>query len=205
MMRAAWGSAVLLGFLLLVGGCAQRPKSIINTPREHELQLNQFNFYQDDAKLIVDYHPKAGDQPLTDVEHKVYGGELYLFAKRTEGEAKPREIVIDTTKLKLKQPWTDHVYWQTLGWYDNAVARATYTGPLNQHVGRAKLEVAARPADQTVTREIPPLPESTFESFESRAATRRVAAASQPANPATAPAEIIDPLTPAPQLLPPSQ
>lgn len=203
MMRAAL--LVALGFI--VAGCAQRPKSIIDTPREHELQLNQFNFYQDDAKLIVDYHPKDGDHPLAAVQHKVYDGELYLFARRASGAAQPREIVIDTAKLKLKQPWAEHVYWQTLGWYDNGVAKATYTGPLNQHVGRAKLEVTARPVEMTAKREIPPLPDSTFESFDSRLEARRVAAASQPARPATAPgpAESIDPLTPSPHLLPPPQ
>jgi hypothetical protein len=213
MTRGIWVSAVLLGFVA-GAGCASKPKSIIDTPRAHDLELNQFSFYDDgDGKLVVNYQPKEGDLALADVRKDVYDGDLYLAPQRASHPAKPREIAIDTTKLKkLRQPWQEHVYWRTLGWSDNAVAAVTYRGPLDQHVGRTRLEVTTRPTEPAEARDIPPLPESTFEPYEARVAARKAIAASQPAaTPAPAPApapetkpavtEPSDPLTPSPSLL----
>ena len=137
---------VALLALLLVAGCTYAPKSIIDVPADQTPWLSQVRLAAHQDTLTVDITHDEHDLFIADLAPEAYDGELYLSSVRLSKPAEPRRFVIKTSRFPLRQPWQEHVYWQTGGWYENGIsALFTYRGALTEHVRRTKMAVGVAP------------------------------------------------------------
>jgi hypothetical protein len=138
--------AIGLLVLLLLAGCTHAPKSITDVPAEQTPWLSQIRLTAHHDTLTVDITHDEHDLFIADLAPQAYDGELYLASVRLSKPAEPRRFVINTARFPLRQPWQEHVYWRTGGWYENGIsALFTYRGPLTEHVRRTKMPVEVAP------------------------------------------------------------
>src|SRR5688500_7630508 len=101
-------SAIAVVSLLI--GCESVPKTTRDIPPAEATWMNGRRTTADGTKLKMIFE----SDPLTSikgVDYKVRDGELDLWTIRGSERFQPIEFALDTSKLKLKQPWQEHVYW----------------------------------------------------------------------------------------------
>jgi hypothetical protein len=95
----------------------------------------------DGTKLKMRFDSEPRELRIKRIDYKVAEGELYLWPVRASERFEPVEFTLDTAKLKLKQPWTEHVYWVATSHWDGALGRLVDPDPLGDRVERVKADV----------------------------------------------------------------
>ena len=116
--------------------------------RVNDLNAYESSFVQgrrtvaDGSKLKMIFEHDSEDLKIDRIDYKVYEGELYLWPVRASHAFEPVEFTLDTSNLKLRQPWQDHVYWVgAANWDAPMMGRVLNPSPLGDRVDRVKADV----------------------------------------------------------------
>jgi hypothetical protein len=140
--RLAAAAAVLI-VLLIAAGCSTNPQ-VRDLPRGQAGWMNgreTTRSGRDGDVLRVEFHADPQGIRIKKLDYEVHDGELYLWPVRASQPFEPVVFALDTSKLKLREPWTDHVYWVSEVRWDNVLTRVARPGPLGEYVDRVKADV----------------------------------------------------------------
>jgi hypothetical protein len=132
---------VLIAGLALISGCAERQLQTRDLPPQEASWMQGRRTVADGTKLRIIFDSEPQELRIKRIDYKVADGELYLWPIRASEHFEPAEFTLDTTKLKLKQPWQEHVYWVGTSHWDGALGRLVDPDPLGDRVERVKADV----------------------------------------------------------------
>ena len=134
------GIVAALLVLAIAVGCSTNPQTR-DIPRQQAGWIDGRQTTRDGDLLRVAFHHDPQAIQIQKLDYEVHAGELYLWPVRASKPFEPVEFTLDTSKLKLREPWTDHVYWVSEVRWDNIFTRAVHPGPLGEQVDRVKADV----------------------------------------------------------------
>ena len=135
----AW--VMIVTIAMLAAGCASEPLQTRDlTPQEAPWMAGR-STSADGTKLKMRFDSEPQELRIKRIDYKVEDGDLYLWPIRASERFEPVEFTLDTAKLKLKEPWTNHVYWVGTAHWDGALGRLVDPDPLGDRVDRVKAEV----------------------------------------------------------------
>ena len=138
-MRISAAAVVLVAFTLI--GCASKPLQTRDLSPQEASWLSGRRTVADGSKLKIVFNNDTQTLRIKRVDYKVADGELYLWPIRASEGFQPAAFTLDTAKLKLKQPWHEHVYWVGTAHWDGPLGRLVDPNPLGDRVERVKAEI----------------------------------------------------------------
>jgi|SRR4051812_3890431 hypothetical protein len=142
MMIAFRITAVVLG-LSLLSSCASKTQVRDVAPNEANWMEGR-RTVADGSKLKMIFERDSEALKINRIDYKVYEGELYVWPVRESAAFVPVEFTLDTSALKLHQPWQNHVYWvAAANWDAPVIGRVLNPSPLGDRVERLKADVVA--------------------------------------------------------------
>jgi hypothetical protein len=139
-MRARM-TVVMMAMLASGAGCASEPLVTQDlTPAQSQWMAGRTTS-ADGTKLKMRFDSEPQELRIKRVDYEVKDGDLYLWPIRASERFEAVEFTLDTAKLKLKQPWTEHVYWVGTSHWDGALGRLVDPDPLGDRVERVKADV----------------------------------------------------------------
>jgi len=139
----------------LVTGCAatRTPPKFRDVPPAKSAWTEGRRLWSEGRTLHVAIDDDPQGLYVSRIEYEAYDGHLYLATVRQSRPFADAKFEIDTTGLKLNQPWQDHVYWVAdVRWDDVTCRAATVGSTLGQRVDRVKAEVTTAPPDPVARR-----------------------------------------------------
>ena len=131
----------VLAVVLLIVGCASRaPLQTRDIPVQQATWMEGRRTESDGTKLKLVFER----DPLTSikrVDYKVRDGELYIWPVHGSEKFQPIVFTLDTAKLKINEPWQEHVYWVETAHWDGGLGRLVDFDPLGDRVDRVKADV----------------------------------------------------------------
>src|SRR5688572_29704125 len=121
-------------FSMLAVGCAERQLQTRDLAPQEAPWMAGRRTVADGTKLKMIFENDPQTLAIKRIDYKVHDGELYLWPIRTGATFEPIEFTLDTSKLKLKQPWHEHVYWVGAANWDGALGRLVDPDPLGDRV-----------------------------------------------------------------------
>ena len=132
---------VALLMVMMLVGCAERQLQTRDLTPQQAPWMQGRRTVADGAKLKMIFENDPQTLAIKRVDYKVRDGELYLWPIRASQTFEPIEFTLDTSKLKLRQPWQEHVYWVGTANWDGPLGRLIDPDPLGDRVERIRADV----------------------------------------------------------------
>jgi hypothetical protein len=133
-------AVVLTGCLL--SACASKPLRVRDLPASEATWMQGRETVADGSHLKMIFRHDAERLRIDRIDYKIRDGDLYIWPVRTSELFAPIEFTLDTARLKLKQPWQEHVYWVGAVDWDGALGHLVNSDPLGDRVERVKADVS---------------------------------------------------------------
>jgi hypothetical protein len=121
---------------MLMSGCASKSPQTRDLPPQEAPWMQGRRTVADGTTLKMIFEQDSQTLRIKRIDYKVADGELYLWPIRASEAFAPVEFELDVSKLKLRQPWREHVYWVGTAHWDGALGRLVSLDPLGDRVER---------------------------------------------------------------------
>jgi len=138
---------VLVLFAASLSACASNHWHAHDVPAAQATWTRGRKTIADGSRLKLIFESDNQTLRIERVDYKVRDGNLYIWPVRASEPFAPVEFTIDTAKMKIAQPWQDHVYWVGAVNWDNALGQYVSTDPLGDRVDRVKADIQPAPAN----------------------------------------------------------